>query len=318
MEVGQIVTSQSRTTTLDLITSKGNTSQSPTNASRVIDSMVMSGISSSGGQIRNSTSDNCQQIISCAGCQEVIRERYMLKAMNQHWHEDCLKCSCCECRLGEVGSSLFTKANLILCKRDYLSIHARQANRVMTIKQQSHDERRKEANISKITLRVPRIIKPRMLQKVMLLNLLDGSLDKIKRSSFFRKSLDLIAIIQEEPSGNIALDLENISQIIDTTMNPFVESLLPGTNLYCVTDGKKASDKATAKKKVSNFASSAIKSKIRGKDEKVVELKTTRDLMGRLVYLACTRNIELEKVFLLGQHFWHSEEDAKVQTLQVT
>ncbi|KAG1684708.1 hypothetical protein GQR58_009314 [Nymphon striatum] len=153
------------------------------------------------------------------------------------------------------------------------------------------------------------------------------------------------------------IDLENISQIIDTTMNLFVESLLPGTNLYCVADGKKASDKVKydmlnlfvfgkkwkdefvqgcfedptsferplQRREVSNFASSAIKSKIRGKDEKVVELKTTRDLMGRLVYLACTRNIELEKGFsfstyprstLLGQHFWHSEEDAKVQTLQ--
>ena len=46
-----------------------------------------------------------------------------------------------------------------------------------------------------------------------------------------------------------------------------------------------------------NFASAAIKSKVRGKHEKVVELKTTRDLLGRLVYLACTRKIELERVF---------------------
>ena len=37
-----------------------------------------------------------------------------------YWHEDCLKCGCCDCRLGEVGSTLFTKGNLILCKRDYL------------------------------------------------------------------------------------------------------------------------------------------------------------------------------------------------------
>jgi hypothetical protein len=38
------------------------------------------------------------------------------------WHEDCLKCGCCDCRLGEVGSTLYTKANLILCKRDYLRL----------------------------------------------------------------------------------------------------------------------------------------------------------------------------------------------------
>lgn len=56
----------------------------------------------------------------CTGCKKEITERYMLKAMDQYWHEDCLKCSCCDCRLGEVGSTLFAKANLLLCRRDYL------------------------------------------------------------------------------------------------------------------------------------------------------------------------------------------------------
>ena len=46
--------------------------------------------------------------------------RYLLKALDQYWHEDCLKCSCCDCRLGEVGNTLFSKANLIMCRRDYL------------------------------------------------------------------------------------------------------------------------------------------------------------------------------------------------------
>lgn len=63
------------------------------------------------------TRDN---VVDCAACQKPIRERYLLKALDQFWHEDCLKCACCDCRLGEVGSTLFTKANLILCKRDYL------------------------------------------------------------------------------------------------------------------------------------------------------------------------------------------------------
>ncbi|CAG2170262.1 unnamed protein product [Oppiella nova] len=56
----------------------------------------------------------------CYGCHKVIKERYLLKALDHLWHEDCLKCVCCDCRLGEVGSTLFTKADLILCKRDYL------------------------------------------------------------------------------------------------------------------------------------------------------------------------------------------------------
>ncbi|OPJ71524.1 hypothetical protein AV530_009728 [Patagioenas fasciata monilis] len=44
------------------------------------------------------------------------------KALDKYWHEDCLKCACCDCRLGEVGSTLYTKANLILCRRDYLRL----------------------------------------------------------------------------------------------------------------------------------------------------------------------------------------------------
>ncbi|KAJ1529550.1 hypothetical protein ONE63_006322 [Megalurothrips usitatus] len=58
----------------------------------------------------------------CAGCGKIITERYMLKALDMLWHEDCLKCGCCDCRLGEVGSTLYTKANLLLCRRDYLRL----------------------------------------------------------------------------------------------------------------------------------------------------------------------------------------------------
>ena len=61
-----------------------------------------------------------QQQQMCSACKKAIRERYLLKALDQFWHEDCLKCSCCDCRLGEVGSTLFAKANLLLCRRDYL------------------------------------------------------------------------------------------------------------------------------------------------------------------------------------------------------
>lgn len=56
----------------------------------------------------------------CAGCNGKIRDRFMLQALDRYWHEDCLKCACCDCRLGRVGSTLYTRANLILCRRDYL------------------------------------------------------------------------------------------------------------------------------------------------------------------------------------------------------
>ncbi|KAK6630356.1 LIM domain only protein 3 [Polyplax serrata] len=59
---------------------------------------------------------------ACAGCGKKITDRFFLKACELFWHEDCLKCGCCDCRLGEVGSTLYTKANLILCKRDYLRL----------------------------------------------------------------------------------------------------------------------------------------------------------------------------------------------------
>lgn len=68
----------------------------------------------------NTTQSSSSTPAECFNCHKPIRERYLLKALDQYWHEDCLKCSCCDCRLGEVGSTLFTKANLILCKRDYL------------------------------------------------------------------------------------------------------------------------------------------------------------------------------------------------------
>ena len=65
-------------------------------------------------------SNNSSQI--CAGCGKHIADRYLLRALDLLWHEDCLKCGCCDCRLGEVGQTLYTKGNLMLCKRDYLRL----------------------------------------------------------------------------------------------------------------------------------------------------------------------------------------------------
>lgn len=56
----------------------------------------------------------------CVKCDKQIQDRYFLKALNAFWHENCLKCSCCDCRLADVGSTLFTRENVILCKSDYI------------------------------------------------------------------------------------------------------------------------------------------------------------------------------------------------------
>ncbi len=124
-------------------------------------------------------------------------------------------------------------------------------------------------------------------------------------------------------------DLENISKMITATMNPFSDSLIDNTYLYCLADGKQMPeevkhdmlnisilgrewkdeflqecfkditrfDKPIKRRNLKSFASVAIKSRVKCKNEKIVELKTTRDLMGKLLYLACTRKIELKEVF---------------------
>ena len=116
--------------------------------------------------------------------------------------------------------------------------------------------------------------------------------------------------------------------MIEHTIDPFSNHLIDDTNLYCIADGKKIEDnikkqmlnvfvlgkewkdefvkeclddptrfeKPIKRRKVSNFASTAIKIKLQCKDAKVVELKITRDLLGRMLYLACTGKLNLEKV----------------------
>lgn len=57
---------------------------------------------------------------SCAGCGSKIVDKFLLFAMERYWHTGCLKCACCQAPLGEIGSSCFTKAGMILCRNDYI------------------------------------------------------------------------------------------------------------------------------------------------------------------------------------------------------
>ncbi|MEQ2159413.1 Rhombotin-2, partial [Goodea atripinnis] len=52
-------------------------------------------------------------LLTCGGCQQSIGDRFFLKAIEQYWHEDCLSCDLCGCRLGEL--STFFSNMLILC-----------------------------------------------------------------------------------------------------------------------------------------------------------------------------------------------------------
>ncbi|XP_056600108.1 LIM domain transcription factor LMO4 isoform X1 [Triplophysa dalaica] len=58
----------------------------------------------------------------CVGCGCKISDRFLLFALDGYWHFHCLKCSCCQAQLAEIGSSCFTKRGLILCKSDYIRL----------------------------------------------------------------------------------------------------------------------------------------------------------------------------------------------------
>ncbi|XP_069497838.1 LIM domain transcription factor LMO4 [Ambystoma mexicanum] len=58
----------------------------------------------------------------CAGCGGKIADRFLLYAMDGYWHSRCLKCSCCQAQLGEIGTSCYTKSGMILCRNDYIRL----------------------------------------------------------------------------------------------------------------------------------------------------------------------------------------------------
>ncbi|XP_026104052.1 LIM domain transcription factor LMO4-B-like isoform X1 [Carassius auratus] len=59
---------------------------------------------------------------SCAGCGGGISDRFLLFSMDRYWHTRCLKCSCCQAQLGEIGSTCFSKGGMILCRNDYIRL----------------------------------------------------------------------------------------------------------------------------------------------------------------------------------------------------
>ena len=56
-------------------------------------------------------------------------------------------------------------------------------------------------------------------------------------------------------------------------------------------------EKLISKLKCKTFASAMITTKLTVEDKKIIELKGTRDLFGRLVILATESKVDLHKVF---------------------
>lgn len=57
---------------------------------------------------------------SCAGCGGRISDRFLLFSMERYWHTRCLRCSCCQAQLGDIGPSCYSKGGMILCRSDYI------------------------------------------------------------------------------------------------------------------------------------------------------------------------------------------------------
>lgn len=113
--------------------------------------------------------------------------------------------------------------------------------------------------------------------------------------------------LQKSKVVNFQNDFENISRMIEDTMNPFDIPLVEDSSLYCLADGKKMPnevkedmlnviglgnmwkeeflqeclkdpsrfERPLQRRKAKNFASAAVKSLVQGKDEKLIEMKAT-------------------------------------------
>lgn len=57
-----------------------------------------------------------QQKEICTGCAQPIEDRFLLKVMDNSWHEQCLQCSVCQQALTH---SCYVKDRKLFCKLDY-------------------------------------------------------------------------------------------------------------------------------------------------------------------------------------------------------
>ncbi|XP_062049813.1 LIM/homeobox protein Lhx4 [Lepus europaeus] len=57
-----------------------------------------------------------QQIPQCAGCNQHILDKFILKVLDRHWHSSCLKCADCQMQLAD---RCFSRAGSFYCKEDF-------------------------------------------------------------------------------------------------------------------------------------------------------------------------------------------------------
>ncbi|CAH8535576.1 unnamed protein product [Dicrocoelium dendriticum] len=66
-----------------------------------------------------------ERLFCCVKCSQPIIETHLLLADGVYWHEDCLRCACCDVRLAELDKVYYVKAKMPLCRRDYLRLCGR-------------------------------------------------------------------------------------------------------------------------------------------------------------------------------------------------
>ncbi len=66
----------------------------------------------------SAVNNSCSSI--CTSCSQPIRDQYIYKVTSDmQWHEECLKCVECDCKLIE-NATCFVKNGKPYCKNDYL------------------------------------------------------------------------------------------------------------------------------------------------------------------------------------------------------
>ncbi|XP_041064879.1 LIM/homeobox protein Lhx4 isoform X4 [Carcharodon carcharias] len=71
---------------------------------------------SPGKGVRELLGVTVQQIPLCAGCNQHILDKFILKVLDRSWHSKCLKCADCQAQLTD---KCFSRAGSVYCKEDF-------------------------------------------------------------------------------------------------------------------------------------------------------------------------------------------------------
>ncbi|KAL8177473.1 UNVERIFIED_CONTAM: LIM/homeobox protein Lhx4, partial [Gekko kuhli] len=68
-------------------------------------------------------------IPQCAGCNQHILDKFILKVLDRHWHSSCLKCADCQMQLAD---RCFSRAGSVYCKEDFFKLTDLPSQRLRT------------------------------------------------------------------------------------------------------------------------------------------------------------------------------------------